>query len=152
MVEEADSPDQLIDIIAPAIPMTAEPSSTWLVVIVTVCVAVLSAVLIGLFWRWYGSARRQTMRRLKRLNTAYRNQLVSSRDVSYWLAYLFKQHLKTNQLAPGIRLPASLTSEQSRWDSFMQRLHDTRYAPLIIGDQDIRGLIAEAEYWFRRYP
>ena len=147
MVEVVDSPNQLIDIIPPAIPPAVDSSNAWLVTFALI----IMAVSLMAFWRWYRSERQQSIRRLNRLRSAFHAQELSPRQVSYWLAAFLKRRLRTNHLAPGVA-PLIAETEQARWDDFTRRLHESRYAPNEGKDQDVLSLLKEAKYWLRRWP
>jgi hypothetical protein len=110
------------------------------------------ALFTWLIRRWYRSERFQSLRRLNRLHAAFQAQELSPREVTYWLAVFLKWRLGINYLSPGVPLPIVSTSEQRRWDSFMQRLHTARYGPRPDESQEVLLLLSEAKYWVRRWP
>ena len=148
MVEAVDSPNQLIDIIPPAIPPAADSGNLWPVVGAVIVVALIFLTI----WRWYRSERQQNMRRLNRLRSALHAQELSAREASYWLAAFLKRRLRMNRLAPGVVPAGASATEKILWNEFMQRLHESRYAPRACEVQDVLSLLAEAKYWMRRRP
>lgn len=150
MVEAVDSPNQLIDIIPPAIPPAVETSDMWLVTITLVAIVSIVSMIVFAYWRWYRAERQQCLRRLDRLRNAFKAQELSPREVAYWLAAFLKQYLRILYLAPGVTPSVVVATEQKRWNAFMLRLHEFRYAPTTGGDQEVLALLVEARYWMRR--
>lgn len=151
MVEAVDSPNQLIDIIPPAIPLVTENSDPWLTIIL-VAFAALLILVIWLVRRWYHSERLQSLRGLSRLRAALQAGELSPREVSYWLADFIKRRTRISYLSPEVTPSTVLANERPRWEQFMRRLHEARYAPSSGAEQNIVSLLAEAKYWLRRWP
>lgn len=149
MAEDGNSPGQLADIISPAVPLDGGDGYTWAVIVIAVAAAI---PLVWLIWRWYRSQRQQGLRNIKQLRNAYRTNEITSHEACYWLAAFLKQRLRINRLSPGFPLPDRLVEDQDRWQSFLQRLHEARYAPCGGSGADIVSLLVEATYWMRRWP
>jgi hypothetical protein len=148
MEEAVHSLNQLIDIISPVAPTASTETPVWPVIVVA------AACFLGLWaiWRWYRSERQEILRCLKHLRAAYKAYELPTSEVTYWLADILKRRLRINYLSTEILLPTELTNEKARWETFLQRLHLTRYAPADCSEQEIRYLLAETHYWMRRWP
>lgn len=139
---------QFIDIVSPVMPVIAEYTANLLLFGFTV---LLAAILL-LLWRWYHSTAQVSLRQLKRIRRACLRQQLTPRMTGYWLAALLKQQLGIQHLSNTVALPAAISVQQSRWDTFTRRLHQVRYAPRSCDLRDIETLISETRYWLRHWP
>lgn len=152
MLEDADAPSQLMDIVPPTAPLASVGNLDWLIVIV-----VIGLILVGLLglwtaYRWQRSERWQGLRHVSQVRKSYSTGELASREVTYWLAAFLKRRLAVRHLSMDCALPIALAKQKRRWESYLQQLHRARYASDSLSESEIAFLFTETRYWMRRWP
>lgn len=144
---------QLADIVAPTSPAPSLLNQFLTPEIITLVILMTVTVLLWvLYWHHYHSTVQVALRQIKQVQNACRTQQLSTRMASYRIALVLKHHLGHHYLSTTIVLPTTLAQQQPRWNAYLQRLHECRYAPLTITAPDIDNLLTETRFWVKQWP
>ncbi len=138
----------IADIEPPLLP----PESGTDIIVFGIIATLLLLYAAYLFWRYRYSLRGQARRKLTHLQQLLISTATDNRYAAFQLAAILRIGLNLQQVSDSTPLPARLSPLQTRWHTFSRTLHNARYSPADITDDDINNLLKDATFWLRRWP
>ena len=118
-----------------------------------IAIFIVVSVMLGvLYYRRARHARYKALRSLKHLARSLHKGSANPCRCAFEIAALLQHGLNLTRVSAKTGCPASLCEHRQRWQSFVDRLDAARYSTAPISDSTLVQLIAEAQFWIKRWP
>ncbi len=148
VAEQTGKLDGIFDVLPPVMPVQTDFENLLILSIAGLLILIITAILI---WR-YTSCRSKAARELRSLARQLQQQNPDHRQTAYTLAVILRNGLKLNRLSHDTCLPPAMSSDQSRWQHYIERMASARYSRNGSDPDALRQLVLETRYWLRHWP
>ena len=147
----------LLDIEPPLVPAGTGLNT----VLIAMALILLLMILATLAFRHFSSFRSQARRRLRHLQRSVAKQLLrndskGNETVTRVAAYQLARHLADgvgiNGITSSTALPAELSHQQDRWQSFTRELSAVRFDRQYSQQSNLDELFSETFFWLKNWP